>query len=420
MSLTSKQVENAKPQAKPYKLTDGGNLSLHVAPTGKRTWRFRCQVDGRDALKVLGEFPPMTLALARKARDAERGVRAVAALEPARPQSELFANVAQQYIQRKMGILSPHVRSIQVRRLERLVYPALGSVPIGDITSKMLWDVIKGIEAKHKTGCADRTLGLVRKIFAGAKIQGLIDQNPATDMRGELQPMPTVKHRAKVVTIEDARAAVRALEAESSHPLIKLCFRLMALTALRPGECCGALWDEFSGIDGAGENATWTVPAERMKMERPHLLFLSRQAVEVLQVARMQGGGNHRCVFPSIRREAGSLTTDTMRDLHHRAGMRGRLVPHGWRGTFSTIMNELHVTDEPVIELMLAHVNKNMVARAYNGASHKERRRELAQEWADMLLDGAPSAMELVDWSRQHDRGPNVLRFEFPPLREVA
>ncbi len=163
----------------------------------------------------------------------------------------------------------------------------------------------------------------------------------------------------------------------------------MALTAVRPGELRAAAWGEFEGLDG--DSPVWRVPAVRMKMKREHLVALSRQAVEVLMVAQSITG---RCplVFPNTRFAHRPMSENAIGYLLNRAGYHHKHVPHGWRATFSSTMNERFRADRPIIDLMLAHAPKDRVEAAYNRALHMERRRELAQEWADLLLaDAAPA-----------------------------
>jgi integrase len=137
-----------------------------------------------------------------------------------------------------------------------------------------------------------------------------------------------------------------------------------------------------------------------MKAGREHLVPLARQAVEVLQAARRLTGRGP-LVFPNSRHAHQPLSENAIGYLLNRAGYHSRHVPHGWRATFSTVMNELHRADRQVIDLMLAHAPDDKAESAYNRAQHLARRRELAQTWADLLLDGAPSADALADGQRR-------------------
>ena len=188
---------------------------------------------------------------------------------------------------------------------------------------------------------------------------------------------------------------------------------------MRPAVLRGAVWDEFEGIDWssddpAGANAPlWRVPAQRMKLvldrkdddSYEHLVPLSRQAVEALAAIRPLTG-RYKLVFPGTRHGHRPLSENAIGYLYNRAGYHGRHVPHGWRAAFSTIMNERaerlgRAGDRAIIDLMLSHVPTNKVEGAYNRAAYMERRREIAQEWGDLLLDGLPRADQLLQCSRR-------------------
>lgn len=194
------------------------------------------------------------------------------------------------------------------------------------------------------------------------------------------------------MTIEEARDVLKAAEMIPAHPETRLALRLLALTAVRPGEVRGARWEEFNLDD---LDPTWTIPAERMKMKREHVVPLSRQAVETMDALRLLTGGRPLC-FPSNRHDHKPMSENAIGYLINRAGYHGRHVPHGWRACFSSVMNERRPADRHVIDLMLAHVGKDKVEAAYNRAQHLVRREKIAQEWADLLLAGFPSPRDLI------------------------
>jgi integrase len=222
----------------------------------------------------------------------------------------------------------------------------------------------------------------------------VLENDPAATVRGAMAPV--VKGRQPAVTdLAEAQAAVEAIPA---HPTTKLASRLLALTVVRPGELRGARWIEFEGLEGA--EPLWRVPAIRMKMKKDHLVPLSRQAVEVLAAIRPLTGRG-ALVFPSTRHAHLPMSENAIGYLLNRAGYHSRHVPHGWRATFSSLMNEAHRVDRQVIDLMLAHVPADKTEAAYNRAQHMSRRRELAQLWADMLLDGAMEVREVLHGRRR-------------------
>ena len=204
------------------------------------------------------------------------------------------------------------------------------------------------------------------------------------------------------------RGIIRATDAEIAHPVTKLALRFIALTAVRPNEVRGAVLSEMRL---GGDEPAWLIPAERMKMRRPHIVPLSRQAVEVIEAIKPLTG-RAAYIFPNHRWAHKPMSENAMGYLLNRAGYHGKHVPHGWRAAFSSIMNEHFRSDRAIIDLMLAHQpgskrgdredeQVSSSEDAYNRAQHLARRRELAQAWADMLMDGMPPAAELLNGKRR-------------------
>ena len=185
-----------------------------------------------------------------------------------------------------------------------------------------------------------------------------------------------------------------AAESAPGWPHARLALRLSALTALRPGEIRHGEWAELADLDGP--EPTWNIPAERMKMPRPHTVPLSRQAVETIEALRLLTGRG-KLMFPAATKPLVPMNENAVNDVLERAGFRDLQSAHGFRASFSSVMKGLYRADAEVIELMLAHAPKDKVAGAYDyGADHMGRRRELAQLWADLILDGRPAAVDLL------------------------
>lgn len=218
---------------------------------------------------------------------------------------------------------------------------------------------------------------------------------------------PLVKGRQPAIThLSDAREILAKVEATPAHPVTKLAMRLLALTVVRPGTLATTPWTEFANLDP--EAPTWQVPAARMKLRahlkndesRDHIVPLSRQASETIEAIRvLTGRGPY--VVPNGRTAQKPMSENALGYLLNRAGYHHRHVPHGWRSTFSTVMNERFPADRPVIDLMLAHVPKDKVESAYNRAAHLERRLALAQLWADLIMEGRPAARDLLTGRRR-------------------
>ncbi len=404
--LTDAGVRAAKPKERAYKLTDGGGLVLFVAPTGSKLWRMRYTFGGKEKLLSFGPYPQVSLAQARDERDgAKKLLRA--GKDPAvekkinhanvGDESGTFEAIAREWHARNVPIWTEQHAGNVIDSLAAYVFPALGKLPINEITAPMVLRVLREIEARPAIETARRVRQRVSAVFVYAIALGIGENDPAAIVRGAMAPM--VKGRQPAVTdLAEAREVLARVEAIPAHPTTKLANRLLALTVVRPGELRAARWVEFEGLDGP--EPLWRVPAERMKMKREHLVPLSHQAVAVLATVRPLTG---RCplVFPSTRHAHHPMSENAIGYLLNRAGYHSRHVPHGWRATFSSVMNEHHRADRHVIDLMLAHAPQDKTEAAYNRALHMVRRRELAQAWADILLEGAAELSEVVEGRRR-------------------
>ncbi len=404
--LTDAGVRAAKPKERAYKLTDGGGLLLFVAPTGSKLWRMRYTFGGKEKLLSFGPYPEVGLAQAREERDAtkallragkdpglEKKLRRAAAGNSAGS----FEAIARDWHARNLPTWTERHAQDVLGSLEGDVFPTLGALPITEITAPMVLGVLRAIEARPALETARRVRQRVSAVFVYAIALGIGENDPAAIVKGAMSPM--VKGRQPAVTdLAEAREVLARVEAIPAHPTTKLANRLLALTVVRPGELRASRWVEFEGLDGP--DPLWRVPAERMKMKKEHLVPLSRQALAVLNAVRPLTG---RCplVFPSTRHAHLPMSENAIGYLLNRAGYHSRHVPHGWRATFSSVMNEHHRADRHVIDLMLAHAPQDKTEAAYNRALHMGRRRELAQEWADMLLEGAADLAEVVAGRRR-------------------
>ena len=399
--LTDAGVRAAKPRERDYKLNDYGGLVLFVSKAGGKLWRLRYTYQGREKLLSFGSYPQVSLANARNQRDAAKAVLREGK-DPALQKrirkaiggdvAHTFEAIARGWHARSLPTWTERHAKDVLDSLEGYVFPILGKLPINDITAPMVLGVCRQIEARPALETARRVRQRVSAVFVYAIALGVGETDPAAIVRGAMAP--TKKGRQPAVTdLAEARAILAAVDAIPAHPTTKLAHRLLALTVVRPGELRGLRGEEFEGLDGL--EPLWRVPAERMKMKKEHLVPLSRQAVELLAEIRPLTG---RCplVFPSTRHAHLPMSENAIGYLLNRAGYHSRHVPHGWRATFSSVMNEAHRLDRHVIDLMLAHAPQDKTEAAYNRAMHVGRRRELAQLWADLLLNEASTAASLA------------------------
>ncbi|KQN00585.1 tyrosine-type recombinase/integrase [Sphingomonas sp. Leaf25] len=417
--LTNAAVRSARVKDRAYKLSDGQGLHLFVAPSNLRSWRWRFRLDGRELLLTLGQYPDMDLIAARSAADfarealrAGRDPREERAAHAAIDRS--FAGVARQwhalYRDRWTEVHAADV----IRSLERDVFPAIGALDLDDIGVADIRDLLRAIEARGASKgrgaieTARRVRQRISKVFAFGIANDWGTSDPAAQVRIALAAAPIGGEQLALVTLDDARELLAASAAAGGPAIVDLASRFLALTSVRQGTLRGMRWDEVEGIDWTGEAIgpaapVWRVPAARMKLAKAkkadprndHIVPLSRQAVEVLRAVRALPGSDVVMVFG--RGDHGApIAESAIGALYRRAGFAGRHVPHGWRATFSTVLNEKFPAERVTIDRALGHAPRKQeaevnikVERAYNRSLQYGPRRRLMQVWADLLMPDA-------------------------------
>lgn len=409
--LTDIAVKKAESRDKPYKIADSGGLHLFVSPSGGKLWRLRYAIAGKEKLLSFGPYPQVTLAQARAARDEAKATLRTGRdpslgkkLRKAASKSGAgsFADVARDWhAVNESRWTRDHAERVLIS-LEEDVFSHLGGLHVKDITAADVLATLRLVEDRGAKDTARRLRQRVSAVFEFAIGSGLVAFDPAAMVKKSMAPLNKGRQPA-VTDLEKAREMLSRAESEAAQPVTKLALRILALTAVRPGTLSTTPWSEWWPIGDV-----WRIPAERMKLAlhhkedegRDHLAPLSRQAIEAIEALR-QISGRGPLAFPNTRHPHKPMSENAMGYLLNRAGYHGHHVPHGWRSTFSTVMNERFPADRAIIDLMLAHIPKDNVERAYNRALHLERRRELAQLWADLILDGARPAAALLDGPRR-------------------
>lgn len=413
--LTDAQIKKTKPAEKAFKLADSGGLHLFITPAGGKLWRYRYEFGGKEKLLSLGQYPTLSLFDARRARDDAKAtlragrdpssVKKLAKLTAATSAATTFEDVAKEWHKLQAdGWVQRHAEDV-IDSLTREVFPVLGNVAIRDIGAPDVIGLLRIVENRGAKETARRIRQRMSAVFQYAISTGRAELDPAGMVQKAMAPLKKGRQPA-VVKLDDARAMLIKVEAEKAHPATKLAMRILALTAIRPGTLATTPWSEWADLDP--NEPLWHVPAARMKLKlhhkddeaRDHFVPLSAQAVEAIEALRSLTGRGP-LAFPNTRHAHKPMSENALGYLLNRAGYHGHHVPHGWRATFSSVMNERFRADKPVIDLMLAHVPKDKVEGAYNRALHLGRRRELAQEWADLILADAKPASELLRGPRR-------------------
>jgi integrase len=390
MSLSDAKVRNAKPQTKPYKITDGEGMFLLVVPSGSKYWRFKYFFAGREKLLAFGVYPEVSLGDARERRAQARKALA-AGNDPGEVKKEAkrlavlknenaFEAVAREWYEKRKHEWAGNTAKIALMRLERHILPKLGTLPIADITAPDILSMLRVVENSGALDTAQRVMQMCGQVFMYAIATGRAERNPVPDLRGALKT-PVTKHHAYLKATDMPEFLTR-LEAYDGALQTKLALRLLLLTFVRTTELRAAAWTEIDF-----DKAEWRIPAERMKMKELHIVPLSRKAVAVLLELKNHTG-NRQYVFPNQHNLRTFMSENTMLYALYRMGYHSRTTGHGFRSTASTILNE-HGFMPDVIERQLAHCERNKVRAAYNHAQYLPERRKMMQWWADYLDDKA-------------------------------
>jgi integrase len=391
MALTDRHVRNAKPKAKPYKLSDGGGMYLLVTRDGARYWRLDYRFAGKRRTLALGVYPTTTLSNARTRRDEARALLAEgidpsvakkATKRAAKHANEnTFEVIAREWLFRQRRRLAPRYCALILARLEGDVFPHFGSRPIAEVDAAEVLDAFRKVEKRGAIETARRLRQMCGQVFRYAVATGRAKHDPTVVLRGALgSPGRPRGHRA--MALDEVPNFLGKLEAYDGDPRTRLALRLMVFTFARTTELRGAQWTEFENL--GGNDPVWRIPAERMKMKREHIVPLAPQAVKVLHELRaLPGSEASPFLFASASRE-GYMSNNTMLYAMYRMGYHGRATVHGFRALASTALNEIGFRPD-VIERQLAHQEQNAVRAAYNRAEYLSERRTMMKQWADYV-----------------------------------
>lgn len=400
MTLSDTAIRNAKPREKPYKLSDGRGLFLLVAGE-KRWWRFKYRFQGREKLLSLGVYPDVPLKAARDRRDEARrqlanGIDPSAARKAMKDAQsatvDSFEVVAREWIGNKATKWAPGHESKIRRRLERDVFPYLGSVPVAAVDAPAILKMARRIESRGTLETAHRAVQNCGQVIRYAIATGRASQDPTPSLRGALPP-PRETHYASITDPRAIGALLRAIDGYQGSEVTRLALRLAPLVFVRPGELRKAEWSEID-LDGA----EWRIPAERMKMRQAHVVPLSTQAIAVLRDLQ-ERTGRGRYVFPGVRGRDRYMSENTVNAALRRLGYgKTDLTGHGFRSMASTLLNEQGWKPD-AIERQLAHGERNAIRAAYNFAEYLPERRAMMQAWAT-YLDALRSGADVIPIAR--------------------
>lgn len=404
--LTDTALRNLKPKAKPYKASDRDGMYVTVSPSGTVTFRYDYRLNGRRETLTIGRYGPagISLALAReKLLDAKRMVAQghSPSLEKQRAKRRLTAAKAFGEVLKSWlagARMADSTRAMRKSIIDRDILPVFENRLLTEITPDDLRALCAKVKARGAPATAVHVRDVVKQVYAFAILHGEKVENPADDVKAA--SIATFVPKDRALTPTEIRLAFHQLESIAAYPTIRLALRLVLLTLVRKSELVEATWDEVDF-----ENATWTISKQRMKGRNPHVVYLSRQALDIFIALHTCAGGS-KFVLPSRYEIYRCMSHATLNRITQLIGSRAKeaglpLAPftvHDLRRTGSTLLNEVGFNGD-WIEKCLAHEDGRSSRSVYNKAEYAEQRRHMLQEWADMVdawIDGRTHVPKLL------------------------
>jgi integrase len=417
MSLTDTKLKNLKAQEKAYKVTDRDGMYVVVSPKGTISFRYDYRLAGRRETLTLGQYnefqasqpkrnpetisygDPLSLAdardlLARAKNAVKRGespAREKADGKREHKDSGTFETFAEIWL-RDAGLAESTI-AMRKSILDRDVIPAFGKRKLEEVTPSQVMALCEKIKGRGAPATAVHAREIIQQVYRHAKSRGLKVENPADGVKASA--IASFKPRERALSPKEIQTFFTVLDTVGTLPTLKLATKFILLTMCRKGELLQAKWPEVDF-----EAATWTVPAERMKARRPHVVYLSQQALDLL-VGLKTCAGSSPYILPGRYETDKTMSDATLNRVItatvEKAKEEGRDLPHfcvhDLRRTASTLLHEAGFNTD-WIEKCLAHEQKGVRA-VYNRAEYAQQRRDMLQSWADMVdgwIAGAPSA----------------------------
>ncbi len=380
MQLSDNKIKALKPKEKEYKLGDGNGLWLFVTPNNTKLWRFRYKLRGKSSTKSLGKYPAVSLKQARAKRDEYREQLAQGIKPREKASSMSFKTISKEYLS-KQGQLSERYIKDMHSQLERDFYNSIGDLDLEDLTVSHFIDIFTAMEGRGIRVATRKAGRLATRILKYAVTKQYTDNNPMASI--DLDTLLT-KHKpenfAHITDEKLFKELLLALDDYEGDVYTKTALRLMPYVFVRPSNIRGMLWSEIDF-----DKRLWTIPAEKMKMSRDHIVPLTDSMIDILNNVK---NNNSDFVFPSPQSTKRQLSNNTLNVALKRLGFKNVMTSHGFRHTASTFLHEnihRHGVPSDVIEIQLAHVERNSVKGVYNKAMYLPERVRLLEWWSNYL-----------------------------------
>ena len=402
MKLNDRQIKNAKPAEKPFKLNDGKGLYLYINTGGGKLWRFDFSYNGKRKTLSIGKYPTVSLVEARAAAENARRLL-VSGQDPSEAKQQekrerqaaalnTFEAIARRWHSDNLIRWKENHAARVLRYFETDVFPVIGAMPIQEIRVSDIKTVLDGVMTRGVNNTAEKIREWTGAIFDYAVMLEVVETNPAYSLRKYI-PAKQTDHRPALPR-EELTEFFRRLILAEIEPQNRIALILNMLTFLRSTELRGGQWNEIDF-----DAAIWTVPAQRMKHEKtapkpPHAVPLADWTLELLAELK-ELTGNTPFLFPSRTKTDGFISDATISRIIERMGYKGRVTPHGFRSLASSVLNEQGFNPD-AIERQLAHIENNKIRAAYNRADYLNERKEFMQWYSDFLRERYNQALQMI------------------------
>ena len=402
MKLNDRQIKNAKPAEKPFKLNDGKGLYLYINTSGGKLWRFDFSYNGKRKTLSIGKYPTVSLVEARAAAENARRLL-VSGQDPSEAKQQekrerqaaalnTFEAIARRWHSDNLIRWKENHAARVLRYFETDVFPVIGEMPIQEIRVSDIKTVLDGVMTRGVNNTAEKIREWTGSIFDYAVMLEVVETNPAYSLRKYI-PAKQTDHRPALPR-EELTEFFRRLILAEIEPQNRIALILNMLTFLRSTELRGGQWNEIDF-----DAAIWTVPAQRMKHEKtapkpPHAVPLADWTLELLAELK-ELTGNTPFLFPSRTKTDGFISDATISRIIERMGYKGRVTPHGFRSLASSVLNEQGFNPD-AIERQLAHIENNKIRAAYNRADYLNERKEFMQWYSDFLRERYNQALQMI------------------------
>ncbi|MEI7581973.1 integrase arm-type DNA-binding domain-containing protein [Runella sp.] len=388
MALSNMTCQVAKPKIKPYKMADGEGLYLEVTPSGTKYWRLKYRIHGREKRISIGAYPAVSIADARKAKDELKkeikvGIdpvlkRLQAAQTQALTQKLDFKSMAMEWYGKQIPLWNPKHANIIKHRFEKYIFPSLGSFPLADIKPLMMLNCLQKIE-KTAPDLSRRMKAVCSHVFKYAIATGRAESDPTYGLEAAMKKFKRGHYAS--ISVDEFPQFLSCLNGYENHVNRQtfLALKLLLLTFVRTCELVEARWEEIDF-----DKAMWVIPAERMKMNLPHMIPLSQQSLAIFRELK-EMNSKREFIFPGYYNPRKYMSKNTMLIAIKRMGYNGKMTGHGFRSLALGILKEKLGYPHDIADRQLAHVPKSGVDRAYDRAQFLPQRIKMMQDYADYI-----------------------------------